>query len=138
MKRYCLAIIAIAAALSLAAIDEARAANANCPGGGSPPVDGVCGVTVGTGSTLILNPAVNEGAANGYRKIAVDNESTTATCAVCFGASCTPALNTAGSFTIAPGVTRQWDVPYGAGGGYADAMNGICSASSTPLTVEGN
>lgn len=85
----------------------------------------VSAATVGTSSAQVL-------AAASRRLLAIDNESTTATIACAFGA--TAAINTAGSFTIPPGVTRTWrDYPVP-----ADAVNCIASASSTPATVEAN
>lgn len=94
----------------------------------SPPssvTGSVTPATIGTSSAQVL-------AAGSRRLVTIDNESATATIACAFGA--TAAINTAGSYTIAPGYTRVWDkypVP-------ADAVNCIASAASTPATVEAN
>lgn len=64
--------------------------------------------------------------------LAIDNESSSATIACAFGG--TAALNTAGSFTIAPQNTRVWNsapIPN-------DAINCISSASTSPMTLEYN
>jgi hypothetical protein len=82
-------------------------------------------VTVGTSSATALANSVL-----GRRFLAIDNESVTATVACAFGA--TAALNTAGSWTIPPGMTRTWNgsfVP-------SDAVNCIASAAGTPVTLE--
>lgn len=85
----------------------------------------VTAATIGTSSAQVL-------AAASRQLLAIDNESTTATIACAFGAPA--AINTAGSFTLAPGVTRVWkDYPVP-----ADAVNCIASAASTPATVEAN
>lgn len=85
----------------------------------------VSGATVGTASAQILAPAAR-------RFLAIDNESTTATVACAFGGAA--AINSAGSFTIPPGVTRTWrDYPVP-----ADAVACIASAAGAPLTVEAN
>jgi Zn-dependent alcohol dehydrogenase len=84
-------------------------------------------VTVGTSSAQALAAAVSV-----RRFLAIDNESTTAAVACAFGA--TAALNTAGSWTIPPGMTRTWNgtfVP-------SDAVNCIAGAAGTPVTVEAN
>ncbi|HEV2187510.1 MAG TPA: hypothetical protein VGR70_09895 [Stellaceae bacterium] len=128
-RLWSLALIAALALLAAPAYAEH-----SCPPSGTS-IDGVCPVTVGTSVLAVLNVYPTPGG-SGYRQIAVDNESTSANCAVCFGASCTPALNTAGSFTIPAGMTRTWSIPFGSGGGYNDPMRGICSAASTPLTVQ--
>lgn len=82
-------------------------------------------VTVGTTSSQAL------AAAAGIRRfLAIDNESMTAAIACAFGGAA--ALNTAGSWTIPPGMTRTWNgtfVP-------SDAVNCIASAAGTPVTVE--
>lgn len=136
MKRL-MAALMLSAGCALLHPPPVHAAQANCPGGAAPPVDGVCAITLGASPATILTGYQAQGfGGSGYRLIAVDNESPTASIAVCFGAGCTPALNTAGSYTIPPGSTRLWSVPYGAGGGYNDQMNGVASASSTPVTVE--
>lgn len=85
----------------------------------------VTGVNVGTTSAQVLAAAPRQ-------LLALDNESTTATVACAFGA--VAAINTKGSFTLPPGVTRTWNsypVP-------ADAVNCIASALATPLTIEAN
>jgi hypothetical protein len=82
-------------------------------------------VTIGTSSGQAL-----AGSALGRRFLAIDNESVTATVACAFGA--TAALNTAGSWTIPPGMTRTWNgsfVP-------SDTVNCIASAAATPVTIE--
>lgn len=125
---------ALALLLMLAALISAGPALAEHPcavSGNS--VDGVCAETIGTGSATVLKATTTQG---GYRAITIDNESTTASIAVCFGASCIPAINTAGSFTIGPSMTRTWTTPYGAGGGFNDPMNAIASAASTPVTTQ--
>jgi len=66
--------------------------------------------------------------------LAINNESTTATIACAFSA--TAAANTAGSYTIGPGVTRTWgpgtaEVPVPGG-----AVNCISSAATSPATIE--
>ena len=91
----------------------------------SSSADNTIAATVGVTSAQVV-------AVSATRRVivAIDNESTSATIACAFGA--TAALNTAGSFTIPPGVTRVWDgtfVP-------SDAINCIASAGSTPVTVE--
>lgn len=85
----------------------------------------VSAATIGASSAQVL-------AAAPRRLLAIDNESASATIACAFGT--TAGINTAGSFTIPPGVTRVWSsypVP-------ADAVNCIASAASTPATVEAN
>jgi hypothetical protein len=82
-------------------------------------------VTVSTTSTQALASS-----ALGRRFLAIDNESITATVACAFGT--TAALNTAGSWTIPPGMTRTWNgsfVP-------SDAVNCVASATGTPVTIE--
>jgi hypothetical protein len=89
------------------------------------PAGSVSAVTVGVSSAQALAAA-----ANGRRLLAIDNESTTATIACSPGG--TAALNTAGSYTIPPGMTRTWAgtaVP-------ADAINCISDTASTPATFQ--
>ena len=109
-----------AAALFGLACASARAQAANqCLGTVEP--GGVCAVSLGNASTPILG--------GGNRGIlAVDNESTTATIACAFGI--TAVLNSAGSWTIPPGVTRVFDVfpP-------SDQLNCIASGAATPVTA---
>jgi hypothetical protein len=84
-------------------------------------------VTVGTSSAQALASA-----ALGRRVLAIDNESATATVACAFGAAAV--LNSAGSWTIPPLMTRSWSgsfVP-------SDQVNCIASAAGTPVTVEAN
>ena len=82
-------------------------------------------VTLGATSTQVI-----AGSVNGRRFLAIDNESVTATVACAFGA--TAALNSAGSWTIPPGMTRTWN------GGFvpSDTVNCIASAAGTAVTVE--
>ena len=97
---------------------------------GSPPASGTGGfnaVTAGITSAKALPAAPHT-----CTLIEIDNESSAASIAACFGSSCTAALNTAGSFTIAPGTTRIWSGPYVP----ADQINIIASAASTPVTIE--
>ena len=66
--------------------------------------------------------------------LSIDNESTTATIACAFSA--TAAINTAGSYTIAPGMTRVWgagtpEIPVPGG-----PVNCISSAATSPATIE--
>lgn len=91
---------------------------------------GTCACTVGTGSTACLNANTTAP----YRAITVDNESTTATIAVTDDGT-TPAINTAGSYTIPPGQTRSW--PTGPNITFVGPLNVIGSAASTPVTVKG-
>jgi hypothetical protein len=84
----------------------------------------VTAVTLGTGSTQVL------AAVTSRKFLAIDNESTSAAIACAFGA--TASIDTAGSFTIQPGLTRTWDgsfVP-------SDAVNCVAAAGATPVTVE--
>ena len=84
-------------------------------------------VTIGTTSMQALAAAVSV-----RRFLAIDNESVTAAVACAFGA--TAAINSAGSWTIPPGMTRTWNgtfVP-------SDAVNCIAGAANTPLTIEAN
>ena len=119
--RLLLAVAAILAALSAPAY-------AACGAGGIQPC------TVGVGAGTVLN--AYSGGGTGYKQIAVDNESATASIAVCWGAGCTPALNTAGSFTLPPGTTRSWAIPYGSEGGFNDPISAIASGAATPVTVQ--
>lgn len=66
--------------------------------------------------------------------LSVKNESTTASIAICFGSSCTAALNTAGSITIGPGLL------WSASPGYVplDQIKGISSAATSPATIQAN
>lgn len=66
--------------------------------------------------------------------LSLKNESATASIAICFGASCTAALNTAGSVTLAPG--QLWS----AGPAFIplDQINGISSAATSPATFGSN
>lgn len=90
----------------------------------------VTAATVTNASTQMLAPA------GGSRLfLAIVNESAAATIACAFSA--TAAANTAGSYTIGPGLTRVWgpgtnEVP-GAPGG---AVNCISSAATSPATIE--
>lgn len=87
---------------------------------------GALACTVGT-------PSVQCAAAVTSRKLlAIDNESASATVACAFGA--TPALNTAGSWTIPPGDSRSWSGAFIPN----DQVNCIAGAASTPVTVESN
>lgn len=121
--------LALVAGLLLAGSIGARGQTVFYNQPGAPPGSGTGGfyaVTAGTSSSTALAAAVHN-----RTLIAIDNESASASIAVCFG-SCTPALNTAGSFTIPPGQTRTWRGPYVP----ADQINVIASAASTPVTVE--
>lgn len=120
------------AALVALLASPALAAEHACVTAGSS-LDGVCSETLAASSGPVLKPSTTAG---GYRAITFDNESTTATIAVCLGASCTAAINTGGSFTIPPGQTRTWSVPYGAGGGFNDPWNAISSVASITITVQ--
>lgn len=98
-------------------VTEPRAPGVKAAGGAA---------TIGSSSALLLPVA-----AEGRRLLAIKNESTTASIAVCFG-SCTAALNTAGSITIAPGQLLTFATTQAVP---ADAVSAIASASSTPATV---
>lgn len=124
---------AVAALCVLALAAPAARAEHSCPASGTS-VDDICAVTLGTSAGAVLKAYAGGG--SGYRTLAFDNESMTTAIAVCPGASCTPALNTAGSYTIPAGGTRLFQIPYGSAGGYNDQWNGIAGASSTPVTVE--
>jgi hypothetical protein len=94
---------------------------------GSVGTGGFTAVTLTGSSTQIL-------AANPARKLlAISNESTTATIACAFG-STVAAINTAGSWTIPPTLTRVWSGPYIPG----DTLNCVSSAAPSPATVEEN
>ena len=82
--------------------------------------------TIGTSSAALLPNS------SGRKLLAVHNESTTASIAICFGATCTAALNTAGNWTIPAGQTILWNT---AGAVPTDAVNAIASVSA-PATVE--
>ena len=86
----------------------------------------ITAVSVGVTSAKALGAA----APAGRVLLAIDNESASATVACAFGA--TAALNTAGSFTIPPGVTRVWDDAFIPN----DQINCIASAVATPVTIE--
>jgi hypothetical protein len=79
--------------------------------------------SVGTSPSTVL-------AARNRGMLVLDNESATATIACAFGA--TPALNTAGSWTLPPGTTRSWAGPLVPN----EALECISSASATPLTIQ--
>lgn len=84
-------------------------------------------VSVGTTSAQVLAAAVSV-----RRFLAIDNESATVAVACAFGT--TAALNSAGSWTIPPGMTRTWNgtfVP-------SDALNCIANATATPVTIGTN
>ena len=89
----------------------------------------VSSVTVTNSSAQAL------GSAAGPRLfLSIDNESATATIACSFGG--TAAANTAGSYTISPGITRVWgpvstDMPLSGA-----AINCISSVASSPATIE--
>lgn len=108
--------------------------------GGTPKPAVITPIVLGTSSQLLLAATQGGAPAN---ELAIDNESTTATIAICFAppnalptTSCPggPGINTAGSFTIPPGATRIW----GTNGGNvpSNAIWGIASAVSTPVTIE--
>lgn len=100
---------------------------ASCPLTGG--TRGSCAATIGTGAVTVANASTTKP----YKAITIDNESTSATIA-CTDDGTTPAINTAGSWTIAPGLTRQW--PTGPEVSYGSAIQCIASASSTPVTVK--
>jgi hypothetical protein len=101
---------------------------AACPLAAS--ASGTCACTVGTGSTVCLNAKTTAS----YRVITVDNESATAIIA-CTDDGTTPALNTAGSWTIQPLQTRQW--PTGPNLNHSGPLNCLSNTASTPVTVKG-
>jgi Zn-dependent alcohol dehydrogenase len=88
---------------------------------------GASGCIVGTSSAQCA------AAVAGRRLLAIDNESPTATIACAFG-NMTPALNTAGSWTIPPQSVRDWSGSYVPN----DAVNCVASAAGTPVTIEAN
>ena len=127
------------------------------------PVVPMCGVppgpctasnplpTTGAGGTVTAVPTTGTGGQNSVSvtnssgsilaartapkyALSVKNESTTASIAFCFGASCTAALNTAGSITIPPGF--MWsDSPAFI---HLDQINGISSGTTSPATITAN
>lgn len=123
-------------------------------GTGNPCIVGstaTCAVRVtGGGGTVTPIPATGTGGQNAITvtnssasllaartapkyALSVKNESTTASIAICFG-TCTAALNTAGSITLAPG--QVWSassafIPL-------DAIVGISSAATSPATIQAN
>jgi len=126
---------ALASALALALVSGARAgcyADANGQRCETLPVTGTGGqnaVTVTNSATTLLAARTAPQAA-----LSVKNESLTASIAICFGSSCTPALNTAGSITIAPGYLWSASPAYVP----LDAIKGISSAASSPATIQAN
>lgn len=88
---------------------------------------GATGCIVGTSSTQCAVAMASR------RLLAIDNESATTTIACAFG-NMTPALNTAGSWTIPPQSVRDWSGSYVPN----DAVNCIASAAGTPVTIEAN
>lgn len=94
------------------------------------PASGAATVTSVTVGTAAVTAAIPKSV---YRRtfLSISNESATATVAFSLG-STTPAINTAGSWTLAAGASYRWDgsfVPM-------DQVNLIASASSTPVTIE--
>lgn len=82
-------------------------------------------LSVGTASAQLAAAAARTA------RLAVKNESASASIAVCLGA-CTAALNTSGSMTIPPGqMLTLSDAAYVPG----DAVNAIASSAATPVTV---
>lgn len=107
------------------------AGNLKTTGGGGTaavPATGTGGFTAVTVGTTSAQAAA---AATRTERLSVKNESATASIAICLG-TCTAALNSAGSITIAPGqlltLSNDAYVP-------GDAVAAIASATSTPVTV---
>lgn len=113
--RSVLAGVAVAAALVLASAAPGRAA--------------VIGATVGTSaSTVLAAPTVKP-----HTFVQIQNEATDTTAIACTFGSGTPALNSAGSYTIPAGGTMTWS-----GTNYRswDPINCIAGAAGTPVTIE--
>jgi hypothetical protein len=88
---------------------------------------GIVAASVGTASAQVLAAATGVG----RRYLLIDNESATATIACTFDGAA--ALNTAGSWTIAPGGRLALGVGYGVS--FSDSLNCIASADGTPATI---
>jgi hypothetical protein len=86
---------------------------------------GIVAASIGTASAQVLAAAPGVG----RRYLVIDNESATIACA--FGGAA--ALNTAGSWTIAPGGRLALGVGYGVS--FQDSLDCIASADSTPATI---
>jgi hypothetical protein len=97
----------------------------------SPARAGVNAVTCGTASANTGAPTPSAGA--GYAVI-LDNESATATIAFNFGG--TAALNTAGDYTLGPGVKLVLGGPGVLFTSSYFPLNCIASSAATPATVE--
>ncbi len=106
-----------AIATAMASVLAVRTAPTNGTGGYS-------GATIGTASSVALAARTGQ-----QRDLTLRNESTSAMIAVAFGS--TPALNTAGSFTLGPGDSLTWS------GNYVplDTVNAIASAAGASLTI---
>jgi hypothetical protein len=85
--------------------------------------------TVGTSPIVCLAAKTT----HPYRLMVVDNESTTATIA-CTDDGTTPAINTAGSYTMPLGTTRTWSA---ANVEFIGPLTCIASGAATPVTVKG-
>jgi hypothetical protein len=98
-------------------------------GGALPSRAAVIGVTVGTTPSQVL--AAPTAAPRHF--IEIDNEATGTTAIACAFGGATPALNSAGSYTIPAGQQRVWN---GALYRSWDPINCISAAAGTPVTIE--
>lgn len=118
--------------------DSAHADQPQMTIGGTSKPASITPITLGTSAQSLLAQATNQ-----VNELYVENESPTATVAICFappnaptGVQCPggPGINAGGSFTIPPGGYRIW----GTNGGNVpvNAIWGIASAANTPVTIE--
>lgn len=110
--------LALAAAISIAALGAAKAGN-----GVGAYTGASRAVTLGTTPVQVLFQN------NNRSYLDLVNQSTTATISCSFGLT-TPATNGAGSITLAAGTHREWNI-------FVPTDNVVCvaSAASTPLTI---